>query len=57
MNKVLLIIGSHDYGGLLWRNYKEEYFGPSPELPCAADFKKLYEAENTLFLKEIEKIK
>jgi len=38
---------------LLWRNYKEEYFGPSPELPCAADFKKLYEAENTLFLKEI----
>ena len=42
---------------LLWRNYKEEYFGPSPELPCAADFKKLYEAENTLFLKEIEKIK
>ena len=38
---------------LLWRNYKEEYFGPSPELPCAADFKKLYEAENTLFLKDI----
>ena len=38
---------------LLWRNYKEEYFGPSPELPCAADFKQLYEAENTLFLKEI----
>ena len=26
---------------LLWRNYKEEYFGPSPELPCAKDFKKL----------------
>ena len=42
---------------LLWRNYKEEYFGPSPELPCAADFKKLYEAENTLFLKEIEKMR
>jgi len=38
---------------LLWRNYKEEYFGPSPELPCAADFKKLYNAENTLFLKEV----
>ncbi|MBR1548379.1 MAG: beta-mannosidase [Prevotella sp.] len=38
---------------LLWRNYKEEYFAPSPELPCAADFKKLYEAENTLFLKDI----
>ena len=38
---------------LLWRNYKEEYFGPAPELPCAADFRKLYEAENTLFLKDI----
>lgn len=38
---------------LLWRNYKEEYFGPSPELECAADFRKLYEAENTLFLKDI----
>ena len=39
---------------LLWRNYKEEYFGPSPELPCAADFKQLYEAENVLFLKDIK---
>ena len=39
---------------LLWRNYKEEYFGPAPELPCAADFRQLYEAENTLFLKEIK---
>ena len=38
---------------LLWRNYKEEYFGPSPELPCAADFKRLYEAPNTLFLRDI----
>lgn len=38
---------------LLWRNYKEEYFGPSPNLPCAADFRKLYEAQNTLFLKDI----
>ncbi len=38
---------------LLWRNYKEEYFGPAPSLPCAADFKKLYEAKNTLFLKDI----
>lgn len=42
---------------LLWRNYKEEYFGPSPSLPCAQDFKKLYEAENTLFLKDIKKTK
>ena len=41
---------------LLWRNYKEEYFGPAPELPCAADFRKLYKAENTLFLKEIKNI-
>jgi len=41
---------------LLWRNYKEEYFGPAPELPCAADFRKLYKAENTLFLKEIMNI-
>ena len=39
---------------LLWRNYKKEYFGPSPELPCAADFRKLYEAKNTLFLKDIK---
>ena len=39
---------------LLWRNYKEEYFGPAPELSCAADFRKLYEAKNTLFLKEIK---
>ncbi len=39
---------------LLWRNASHEYFGPSPELPCAADFKKLYDADNTLFLKEIK---
>jgi hypothetical protein len=38
---------------LLWRNFRKEYFGPAPELPCAADFRKLYEAPNTLFLKEI----
>ena len=42
---------------LLWRNYKEEYFGPSPELPCAADYKRLYEAQNTLFLRDIQDIK
>ena len=39
---------------LLWRNYKEEFFGPSPQHPCAADFKKLYQAKNTLFLKDIK---
>ena len=38
---------------LLWRNYKKEYFGPAPELSCAEDFKRLYEAKNTLFLKDI----
>ena len=38
----------------LWRNYKEEYFGPAPHLDCAADYKKLYEAPNTLFLKDIQ---
>ena len=38
---------------LLWRNASHEYFAPAPDLPCAADFKKLYEAENTLFLKDI----
>jgi len=39
---------------LLWRNYKKEYFGPAPSVECAKDFKKLYKAENTLFLKEIK---
>ena len=39
---------------LLWRNYREEYFGPSPELPCAADFRKLYESSNVLFLRDIK---
>ena len=38
---------------LLWRNASHEYFAPAPDLPCAADFRKLYEAENTLFLKDI----
>ena len=37
-----------------WRNYKEEYFGPAPHLDCAADFRRLYEADNTLFLKDIQ---
>ena len=39
---------------LLWRNASHEYFAPSPDLPCASDFKKLYEAENTLFLNDIK---
>ena len=36
-----------------WRNYKEEFFAPDPNQKSAADFKKLYEASNVLFLKEI----
>jgi hypothetical protein len=41
---------------LLWRNAGEhEFFGPVPTRPCADDFKKLYEAENVLFLKDIVK--
>lgn len=42
---------------LLWRNYKTEYFGPSPGLDCADDFRALYRAGNTLFLNDIRKIK
>ena len=42
---------------LNWRNYKEEYFGPSSTQPSAKDFKKLYKAKNALFLKEIQNIK
>ncbi|MCR4853149.1 MAG: glycoside hydrolase family 26 protein [Prevotella sp.] len=38
---------------LTWRNYKKEYFGPSPEQSCADDFRNLYKASNTLFLKDI----
>ena len=38
---------------LTWRNYKKEYFGPAPKQVSAKDFKKLYKANNTLFLREI----
>ena len=42
---------------LTWRNYngtdKVEYFAPDPDQVSAADFKRLYEAANTLFLKDI----
>jgi hypothetical protein len=41
---------------LLWRNYKKEFFGPSPEHPCGDDYRKLYKAPNTLFLKDIKSI-
>ena len=36
-----------------WRNYKEEFFAPDPKQKSAADFVKLYEAPNVLFLKDI----
>ncbi len=39
---------------LLWRNYEKEWFGPVPGQPSGDDYKKLYEAENTLFLKDIK---
>ena len=38
---------------LVWRNYKEEWFGPSPSKPDAEYFKQMYQKENVLFLKEI----
>lgn len=39
---------------LVWRNYKKEYFAPAPGHPCEKDFMKLYDAKNTLFLKDIQ---
>ena len=38
---------------LTWRNYKKEYFAPDPQQISAKDFIKLYQAKNTLFLKDI----
>ena len=38
---------------LVWRNYKEEWFGPSPAKPDAPYFKEMYNKMNVLFLKEI----
>ena len=39
---------------LVWRNYKEEWFGPSPSKPDAPYFKKMYAKKNVLFLNEIK---
>lgn len=39
---------------LPWRNWHAEHFGASKDAPTADDFKKLYEADNTLFLNEIK---
>ena len=40
---------------LLWRNYKEEYFGPVPGEATADDFRKLVASEKVLMLKDIQK--
>lgn len=39
---------------LFWRNYSEEWFGPSPVKPDAQYFVDLYNADNTLFLRDIQ---
>lgn len=38
---------------LVWRNYKGEWFGPSPSKPDADYFRQMYNHEKILFLKEI----
>ena len=49
------IVDKHPISYLLvWRNYKEEWFGPSPSKPDAQYFRDFYAADKTLFLKEIE---
>ena len=49
------IVDKHPISYLLvWRNYKEEWFGPSPSKPDAQYFKDFYAADKTLFLKEIK---
>lgn len=39
---------------LVWRNYKEEWFGPSPSKPDAKYFVDFYDNEKTLFLNDIK---
>ena len=39
---------------LVWRNYKEEWFGPSPSKPDAEFFNEFYHSEKTLFLENIK---
>jgi hypothetical protein len=39
---------------LVWRNYKEEWFGPSPSKPDASYFRDFYQSDKTLFLKDIQ---
>ena len=39
---------------LLWRNYEKEWFGPVPGTPCGEDYKAFKEAENVMFLNDIQ---
>jgi hypothetical protein len=39
---------------LVWRNYKDEFFGPAPSHPTAPYFKDFYEDDVTLFLNDIK---
>ena len=39
---------------LLWRNYDKEWFGPVPNTPSGEDYKVFKEAENVMFLNEIQ---
>ena len=39
---------------LTWRNYKAEWFGPSPSQPDAPYFCEFYDAPETLFLNDIQ---
>ncbi|MBP5645135.1 MAG: beta-mannosidase [Bacteroidales bacterium] len=39
---------------LVWRNYREEWFGPSPAQPDAPYFVDFYNAPQTLFLEDIK---
>ena len=39
---------------LVWRNYKEEWFGPSPSKPDAPFFVQYYNDDKSLFLKDIQ---
>lgn len=38
---------------LTWRNYKEEWFGPSTSKPDAQYFRDFYASPKTLFAKDI----
>ena len=39
---------------LVWRNYREEWFGPSPSQPDAPYFREMYNKKNVMFLEDIK---